>query len=69
MYVAVDGRVEGVGGVGDPLRADARATVDALHAALRASVCSCSRATTRASCAQVGRARCGIAAGDALGGP
>jgi Cu2+-exporting ATPase len=32
VYVAVDGRVEGVGGIGDPVRPDARATVDALRA-------------------------------------
>ena len=32
VYVAVDGRVEGVGGIGDPVRADARTTVDALRA-------------------------------------
>lgn len=31
VFVAVDGRVEGACGVGDPLRADARATVDALR--------------------------------------
>ncbi len=31
VYVAVDGEVVGVGGVGDPLRADARATLDALR--------------------------------------
>jgi len=32
VWVVVDGRVAGVGGVGDPLRADARTTVDALRA-------------------------------------
>jgi Cu2+-exporting ATPase len=32
VFVAVDGRVEGVAGVGDAVRADARATVDALRA-------------------------------------
>jgi len=33
VYVAVDGRVEGIGGIGDPVRADAAATVSALRAA------------------------------------
>ena len=47
VYVAVDARVEGVGGIGDPVRADARATVDALRA--RASASSSSPATTRRS--------------------
>jgi len=32
LLVAVDGEVQGVGGIGDPLRADARATVAALRA-------------------------------------
>jgi Cu2+-exporting ATPase len=32
VFVAVDGRVEGVAGVGDAVRADARGTVDALRA-------------------------------------
>lgn len=31
VFVSVDGRVAGVAGVGDPLRADARATVEALQ--------------------------------------
>jgi Cu2+-exporting ATPase len=32
VYVAVDGRIEGVAGIGDAVRPDARATVDALRA-------------------------------------
>ena len=33
LYVAVDGRVAGVLGVSDPIKPDARAAIDALHAA------------------------------------
>jgi len=65
LWVAVDGRVVGVGGIGDPLRADARATVDALRArGVRVRILSGDDPRVVASVA----ARLGIAPADALGG-
>jgi len=64
-YVAVDGRVEGVGGIGDPVRADARATVDALRATgIRVLVLSGDHPEVVARVAAV----LGIAPDDARGG-
>jgi Cu2+-exporting ATPase len=65
VYVAVDGRVEGVGGIGDPVRPDARATVDALRAkGVRVLVLSGDHPDVVARVA----ARLGIDAEDARGG-
>ncbi|MHB1047828.1 MAG: heavy metal translocating P-type ATPase [Thermoanaerobaculia bacterium] len=65
LWVAVDGRVAGVGGIGDALRADARATVDALRArGVRVRILSGDDPRVVASVA----ARLGIAPEDALGG-
>ncbi len=65
LWVAVDGRVAGVGGIGDALRADARATVDALRArGVAVKILSGDDPRVVASVA----ARLGIAPEDALGG-
>lgn len=65
LWVAVDGHVAGVGGIGDPLRADARATVDALRArGVLVRILSGDDPRVVASVA----ARLGIAPEDALGG-
>ena len=65
VFVAVDGRVEGVAGIGDAVREDARATVDALRArGIRVMVLSGDHADVVARVA----AQLGIAAGDARGG-
>jgi len=65
LFFAVDGRVAGVGGIGDALRADARATVDALRArGVRVRILSGDDPRVVASVA----ARLGIAPEDALGG-
>jgi Cu2+-exporting ATPase len=65
VYVAVDGRVEGVGGIGDPVRSDAASTVRALRAAgIRVLVLSGDHPRV---VAQVG-ARLGFAPEDAVGG-
>ena len=65
VYVAVDGRVAGVGGVGDPLRPDAAATVSALR---RLGICvRILSGDDRVGVARVA-AQLGIPEGDALGG-
>jgi len=65
VYVAVDGRVEGTGGVGDDVRPDARATIHALRGlGIRVLVLSGDHPEIVAQVA----ARLGIAAEDALGG-
>jgi len=65
VYVAVDGRVAGVGGVGDPLRPDAAATVSALR---RLGICvRILSGDDREVVARVA-AQLGIPEGDALGG-
>ena len=65
VYVAVDGRVEGVGGVGDDVRPDARATIHALRElGIRVLVLSGDHPHVVAQVA----AHLGIAADDALGG-
>lgn len=65
LWVAVDHRVAGVGGIGDALRADARATVDALRArGVRVRILSGDDPRVVASVA----ARLGVAPEDALGG-
>ena len=65
VYVAVDGRVTGVGGVGDPIRQDARATIDALRAlGIRVRILS---GDDPRIVAQVAR-QLGIEPADALGG-
>lgn len=65
LWIAVDGRVAGVGGIGDPLRADARSTIDALRArGVRVKLLSGDDPRVVASIA----ARLGIAPEDALGG-
>jgi Cu2+-exporting ATPase len=65
VFVAVDGRVEGVAGVGDAVREDARATVDALRArGVRVLVLSGDHPDVVARVA----GRLGIAPEDARGG-
>jgi Cu2+-exporting ATPase len=65
VFVAVEGRVEGVAGVGDAVRADARATVDALRArGVRVLVLSGDHPDVVARVA----GRLGIAPEDARGG-
>jgi P-type Cu2+ transporter len=65
VYVALDGVVEGVAGVGDPPRADARRTIDELRRlGLRVRVVSGDHPRVVAQVA----ARLGIAAEDAHGG-
>ena len=65
VFVSVDGRVEGVAGVGDPLRADARKTVGALRArGIRVRILSGDHPDVVARVA----AELGIPAEDALGG-
>ncbi|QQR73489.1 MAG: heavy metal translocating P-type ATPase metal-binding domain-containing protein [Holophagales bacterium] len=65
VFVAVDGVVGGVAGIGDALRADARTTVDALRArGIRVRILSGDHAEV---VARVG-AELGLAPADALGG-
>jgi Cu2+-exporting ATPase len=65
VFVAVDGSVAGVAGVGDPLRSDARKTLDALRAlGIRVRVLSGDHPAVVARVA----AELGIPAEDALGG-
>ena len=65
VWVAVDGRIEGVAGVGDPLRADARRTVAALRGrGLRVLVLSGDHPDVVARVA----AELGLPASDARGG-
>ena len=65
VYVAVDGRVAGVGGVDDPLRADATSTLQRLRAlGLRVRVLSGDHPVVVARVA----AQLGVAPSDAVGG-
>lgn len=65
VWVSVDGRIEGVAGIGDPLRADARRTVAALRArGLRVLVLSGDHPAVVARVA----AELGLSPGDARGG-
>jgi P-type Cu2+ transporter len=65
VFVSVDGRVAGVAGIGDALRPDSRATVDALRRrGIRVCIVSGDHPEIVARVA----ARLGIAADDALGG-
>jgi Cu2+-exporting ATPase len=65
VFVVVDGRVAGVAGVGDPLRPDARKTLDALRAlGIRVKILSGDHPAVVARVA----AELGISAEDALGG-
>ena len=65
VFVALDGRVAGVAGIGDALRADARRTIDALRArGIRVRILS---GDHPAVVARVG-ATLGLPADDALGG-
>jgi len=65
VYVAIEGRVTGVGGIGDPLRSDAAGTVAALRGlGVRVRILSGDHPAVVARVAS----RLGIPAGDALGG-
>jgi Cu2+-exporting ATPase len=65
VYVAIEGRVNGVGGIGDPLRSDAAGTVAALRSlGVRVRILS---GDHEAVVARVAR-QLGIPAGDARGG-
>ncbi len=65
VFVSVDGRVAGIAGLGDPLRADARRTVDALkRRGVRVRILSGDDPSVVARVA----AELGIPAADALGG-
>jgi len=65
VFVAVDGRVAGVAGIGDPLRPDARRTIEALRVrGVRVRILSGDHPDVVARVA----ASLGLPAGDALGG-